>query len=116
MYEIEQVWDLNEEGFYSLRGGSNWASIEGHASEWLAIASAIKARRRESFKRVAVATGTGPGFAVTLWSPRNAASDRDHVELDADEADALAAQIVACLRGHGESCVTTGFDPIHAGM
>lgn len=78
--------------WYVLEGGRNWADVEGTADEWRAIAVAIRARKRESFKRAAVA-GAGPGKLVTLWSPRNACGANDHVELTAEEADALAAQI-----------------------
>lgn len=94
-------------GWYVLRGGGNWASIEGDGGQWAEIAEAMRARLRRQFKRVAVA-GAGPGFAVTLWSPRNAIGANDHVELTAAEADALADRIVVVLRQAGEPCLAAG--------
>lgn len=114
MYDLEQAWEggPDGEGFYVLRGGRNWASVEGHASEWAEIAAAIGAGKRCSFKRCAVAPDRG-GFA--FHSPRNACSDADTVWMDAAEAKALAARIAAVLRDHGEPCVMGSFDPIHLG-
>ena len=114
MYDLEQAWEggPDGEGFYVLRGGSNWASVEGHASEWAEIATAIKAGRPAQFRRCAVAPDRG-GFA--FWSPRNACSPSDTVWVDAADAKALAARIVAVLREHGEPCVLGSFDPIYLG-
>lgn len=105
MYELEQVWaaEGDGEGFYALRGGSNWATVEGHAAEWLALAAAIRGRRYEGFRRCAVSAPKD--VFVSFWSPRNAVGPNDHVEMDLADADALAAQIVAVLREAGEACV-----------
>ena len=116
MYELEQVWKVSEEGFYALRGGTNWASIEGHASEWLEVAKALRDRGRAHFARVAVGEWR-PGMGSTLWSPRNACGPNDHVELTHDESLRLSENIVRMLWEHDEECVRGrfNFDPIHLG-
>lgn len=112
-YTLQKTEWLDD--WYSLEGGSNWASIEGPAEEWLAIAAALRARGSASFKRCAVSHSAGTGFVAALWSPRNAYSINDYVELTAAEADALAAGIVGALRAAGAECLQGDFDPIHAG-
>lgn len=114
MYELEQAWEAatpDGEGFYVLRGGTNWASVEGHASEWLAIADAIRRRVYLGFRRCAVSPTADGG--ARFWSPRNAASPHDTVEMDRADADRFAATILDALRAAGEACVVTPPEAYH---
>jgi hypothetical protein len=105
-YELEQAW----EGFYVMRGGTNWASVEGHADEWAALATWLKNpdTRGCGFKRCAVYQ-KGPNIA--FYSPRNATGENDHVLMTAQEAKEFASEIVQVLVLHGEVCAFENFDP-----
>lgn len=65
-----------------------WASIEGDAQEWAAIAEGIRTRTTTSFKRVRV--GFAAGGKALLCSPRNSMND---TILSLEESDALATEI-----------------------
>lgn len=94
-----------DQGFYVLRGGDNWASVEGHASEWLAIASFLlgkTAGKTIYFKRCA---SVKREKVFEFWSPRNASSDRDYVSILTEEAKELADQIIKVLMENGEKIV-----------
>ncbi len=95
MYAIE---DTGLSDWFALRGGSNWASIEGPRGEWEQIAAGLEARKGVFFKRCAAAWDMAA--SVKMWSPRNAAGPSDYVELAAAEADALAKQIRQFLAAH----------------
>lgn len=69
------------------------ADVEGTAFEMLALARAIKQRRRERFKRCAVDATSEP---VKFCSPRNSTVEG---ETTLAEADALADMIVRELGG-----------------
>lgn len=70
------------------------ADVEGSAAEMLEIARAIRVRREDSFKRVAV---DARGARVQIWSPR--CSNGAVGEISHEEALRLAAEIEDCLAG-----------------
>lgn len=111
---IEQVWEpgIDTEGFYNLKFGSFDTNVEGWASEWLAIADAIRQRVRCYFKRCAVRYEDG---YFKFLTPRNAYSPDDYTSLSSREADELAENIVTVLRDAGERCLQGEYDPIFAG-
>lgn len=80
--------------WYVLEGGANWASIEGDASEWIAVANALRHRDSVRFKRLAC-TKTDKGW--DLYAPRNACGSRDTVHLPEKDGAALADDIARCL-------------------
>ena len=106
-YYLDRCWD----NWYVLRGGTNWASVEGEAEEWLEIACGIIAGKNVHHRRCA-AYRDDAGY--TFSSPRNSTSERDSVWMDHDEAKVLAKQIVDTLRADGHECVIA-FDPIELG-
>lgn len=89
MLHLEK-FDLLDD-WYVLRGGGNWASVEGEACQWRAIAKGLREGKPVRFKRCAIDREGG------LYSPRNAHSDRDIVRVP--EPNVLADQIDACVGG-----------------
>lgn len=87
--ELERVWDDSD--FFRLTGGSNWATVEGSADEWLAIADALdELRDGVRFKRCALSKDPG---GWELYSPRNASGPSDCVVLTWGEGEELAQRI-----------------------
>ncbi len=85
------------EDWFVLRGGKNWASLEGTAADWRGIAKALVERRNYSEKRIAVRFKDD---VATLYSPRNAVGENDSVVVD--DCPALAQHIEDELRNYGQ--------------
>lgn len=92
----------DDSDWYVLRGGGNWASVEGPRDEWVAIAAAIDEwaalagavawNTVLSYRRCAVEfTMRGLRF----WSPRNACSPEDCIAVPEDDVSRLVANIRA---------------------
>jgi hypothetical protein len=109
MFTIERF----SESWYALRGGSNWACIEGSAEEWADVASSITNRQGIIFRRLACFPVEVAGF--DFWSPRNAMGESDTVFMTDEEAKEFAKVITQTLREDGHECIFGNFDPIALG-
>lgn len=100
--------------WYSLTGGTSWASVEGLDHEWLAMADALRSGRKLAFRRLAFyPIDSGGGH---MCSPRNS-QEGDEVRLYGHDAAELADEIVRVLERDGRPCLfqSRGFDPIAMG-
>lgn len=92
----------DDSDWWSLRGGGNWASVEGTADEWREVARLLFAGKLATFygssSRCAVRVDeTG----AVLWSPRNKSGDRDDVVVPSRDMARLAAEILSALPERG---------------
>lgn len=104
-YTLELAWgrDGDKEGFYVLHGGINWASVEGHASEWYEIAMGILDGKSVAFRRCASYPESGEW---KFSSPRNACFESDIVVMNDSEARKFSSYIIEVLCENGEECVS----------
>lgn len=89
-FRLMEAW----EDWYVLEGGTNWAQVEGDASEWRAIAAGIRSGQTVRFKRCAVSVGE---THIGLESPRNSRGDDDLVLIEKRLGEDLVAHILAVV-------------------
>lgn len=80
------IADSDGDGWFVLQGGTGWASVEGTAEEWRAIALGLLMGESVSYRRCAY-----DAARMELHSPRNAVGEHDCTKV-ADPA-ALAIEI-----------------------
>ena len=112
---LEQCWEDDDEsgGWYAIRGGGQWASIEGTAVQWREMAIGLRNKTDVNHRRCALYWRDDIG---SMLSPRNAVGDDDRVLVwFGKESAELADQIEKLLTDCGEPCMRGDFDPIALG-